>query len=94
MLSPGIPHTYPVPHEAAALASKYQVPIVCDIDLFAQGVQNTPAKIISVTGTNGKSTTAALIAHLLNDQAQLGGNIGKPVLELDNLMIPEEAYVL
>lgn len=94
VLSPGIPHTYPVPHEAAALASKYQVPIVCDIDLFAQGVQNTPAKIISVTGTNGKSTTAALIAHLLNDQAQLGGNIGKPVLELDDLMIPEEAYVL
>ena len=98
VLSPGIPHTYPAPHITATLAERYQVPILCDVDLFAQavqqGVQRGQTKIVSVTGTNGKSTTAALIAHLLHDQAQLGGNIGKPVLELDYLEDSKATYVL
>lgn len=75
ILSPGISHLHPV----ALLAKQYQVPILCDIDLLAQSCPHT--HYIGITGTNGKSTTTALLGHLL--QAPVGGNIGKPVLELE-----------
>ncbi len=91
--SPGIPHTYPTPHPIAERARASGVPIVCDIDVLCR-VQDK-ADYIGVTGTNGKSTTTALIGHTLKEfrPAQIGGNIGVPVLDLDP-MEGEGTYVL
>lgn len=86
VLSPGIPHLYPLPHESATLAREAGVPIICDLDLLFQAKQS--ARTICVTGTNGKSTTTALIAHILTcagKPVQMGGNIGVPALELEPL---------
>lgn len=80
ILSPGIPHTFPKPHRAAQMARQNNVPILCDIDLLAQACPK--ATFIGVTGTNGKSTTTALLHHLL-PMSSMGGNIGRPVLDLD-----------
>lgn len=81
--SPGIPHTLPKAHPAAMLARSIGVPIVCDVDLLA--ARKPSASYVAVTGTNGKSTTTALIAHLLThgkQPAAAGGNIGVPALDL------------
>ena len=86
VLSPGIPHTHPKPHPAAALARKHKVEIIGDIELLARCERH--ATFIGVTGTNGKSTTTALIGHILKragKRAAVGGNIGTPVLALDPL---------
>jgi UDP-N-acetylmuramoylalanine--D-glutamate ligase len=98
VLAPGVPLTHPEPHWAAALAEKAGVEIVGDIELFcrerAKSGQKCP--LIAITGTNGKSTTTALIAHLLKSaghDAQMGGNIGVPVLALEPFA-PGRAYVL
>ncbi|HBN22004.1 MAG TPA: UDP-N-acetylmuramoyl-L-alanine--D-glutamate ligase [Holosporales bacterium] len=80
ILSPGIPHTFPRPHRTAELARAHNVPIVCDIDLLAQACPK--ALFVGITGTNGKSTTTALLHHLLPD-SHMGGNIGVPVLSLE-----------
>ncbi|MGE3143103.1 MAG: UDP-N-acetylmuramoyl-L-alanine--D-glutamate ligase, partial [Hyphomonadaceae bacterium] len=89
VLSPGVPLTHPAPHRVVSLAEAVGVPILGDIELFARAVNALPAsqrpRIIGVTGTNGKSTTAALIAHILAQtgrDVRLGGNIGAPVLDL------------
>lgn len=79
VLSPGIPHTFPTPHKAAELARAHNVPILCDVDLLAQTCPK--ALFVGITGTNGKSTTTALLHHLLPD-SHMGGNIGVPVLDL------------
>jgi UDP-N-acetylmuramoylalanine--D-glutamate ligase len=82
VLSPGIPHTYPAPHPVAAKAREAGCEIVGDIELLGRAVPD--ASYIGVTGTNGKSTTTALIGHLLNlsgRDAQVGGNLGPPVLD-------------
>ncbi len=82
--SPGIPLTHPQPHPAIEAAHNAGVAIRGDIDLFAEAI--APRKIVGVTGTNGKSTTTALIHHLLmvaGLDSVLGGNIGEPVLQLD-----------
>lgn len=95
VLSPGVPHTYPRPHRAALLAKQHNIPIICDIDLLAQACPQ--AHYIGVTGTNGKSTTTALIHHLLHyagKKVQVGGNIGQAVLELEPLRTKEEVYAL
>lgn len=79
--SPGVPLDHPV----IAAARAAGVPLTCDIELFCAGLP-TAQTVIAVTGTNGKSTTAALIHHLLRaagEDAVLGGNIGVPVLDLD-----------
>lgn len=86
ILSPGIPHEHPHPHPAAVLARQHQVPIVCDLDLLFQACPL--ASYVGITGTNGKSTTTALIGHMLEKakrQVAVGGNIGIPVLDLPSL---------
>lgn len=89
VLSPGVPLTHPKPHRVVELAQAVGVPIMGDVELFARAVNAlSPAyrpKVIGVTGTNGKSTTSALIAHILTacgKDARLGGNIGRAVLDL------------
>ncbi len=84
VLSPGVPFTHPKPHDIVARAKQAGVAVVGDVELFAREI-GTGAPLIAVTGTNGKSTTTALIGHILaaaGFDAQVGGNIGKPALEL------------
>jgi len=90
VLSPGVPHKLPSPHWSAQKAISANVDIICDIEIFAREVKALPEadkpKIIAITGTNGKSTTTALIGHILKESgrdAQIGGNIGRGVLDLD-----------
>lgn len=83
ILSPGIPLTYPAPHPCVTAARNAGVPVIGDIDLLFQRSPN--AKYVGITGTNGKSTTTALIGHILQHAGwphALGGNIGTPVLDL------------
>ena len=88
VLTPGVPLTHPTPHWAAALANRAGVEIIGDIELFCRERAKSGAQcpLIAITGTNGKSTTTALIAHLIRHagrDAQMGGNIGVPVLALE-----------
>ncbi|MBS0409131.1 MAG: UDP-N-acetylmuramoyl-L-alanine--D-glutamate ligase [Proteobacteria bacterium] len=92
MLSPGVPLTHPKPHWVVEKARDAGVEILGDIELFARTVAAAPAhkrpKIVAVTGTNGKSTTTALIAHVLAQAGRdirIGGNIGYGVLGLDDM---------
>lgn len=81
ILSPGIPHTLPAPHKVAALAKEKGVQPVSDIDMLFRNPDG--AKVIGITGTNGKSTTTALIGHILaltKKPVRVGGNLGTPVL--------------
>lgn len=84
--SPGIPSTFPAPHPAAVAAKAAGCPLVCDIALLAEAAGATP--LVGITGTNGKSTTTALIGHLLHQAgipSAVGGNIGAPALSLPQL---------
>ncbi|ABS64028.1 UDP-N-acetylmuramoylalanine--D-glutamate ligase [Parvibaculum lavamentivorans DS-1] len=86
VLSPGIPLTHPEPHPAVLTAKAAGVEVIGDIELFQRAVTGTGAKVVAITGTNGKSTTTALIGHMVRrcgGDAQVGGNIGKAVLELE-----------
>lgn len=86
VLSPGIPHTHPKPHPVAALARKHKVEIIGDIELLARTERH--ASFLGITGTNGKSTTTALIGHILRaarKRVAVGGNIGAPVLAFDSV---------
>ncbi len=87
VLAPGVPLTHPAPHWTVNLADEAGVPIVGDIELFARerGAGAPDAPFVAITGTNGKSTTTALIAHVLREAGRdvaMGGNIGVPVLDL------------
>ncbi|MBN9554949.1 MAG: UDP-N-acetylmuramoyl-L-alanine--D-glutamate ligase [Alphaproteobacteria bacterium] len=90
ILSPGVPLTHPRPHEAVLHAKSAGVAVIGDVELFAREIRpdaGRPGKapVIAITGTNGKSTTTALLGHILASagfDAQVGGNIGKAVLEL------------
>jgi UDP-N-acetylmuramoylalanine--D-glutamate ligase len=84
LVSPGVPLTFPKPHEAVLLAQQHGVRITSDVELFAEAVG--AAWLCAITGTNGKSTTTALTGHILQQagrKAQVGGNIGTPVLALE-----------
>ncbi len=91
VLSPGVPLTHPRPHEVVQHAMRAGVKVIGDVELFAREIRPDAAKkgrapVIAITGTNGKSTTTALIGHILASNgfdAQVGGNIGKAVLDLN-----------
>jgi UDP-N-acetylmuramoylalanine--D-glutamate ligase len=88
VLAPGVPLTHPEPHWTVLRAEAAGVEIIGDIEIFCrERRRNVPdAPFVAITGTNGKSTTTALIAHILataERDVQLGGNIGTPVLSLD-----------
>ncbi len=91
--SPGIPHLYPAPHRLIARAMELGIAVDNDIGLFFAsfateawaGFDQTP-RVIAVTGSNGKSTTTALIHHILQvaeRPTQMAGNIGRGVLDID-----------
>jgi UDP-N-acetylmuramoylalanine--D-glutamate ligase len=98
VLAPGIPLTHPKPHWSVARAKEASVEVIGDIELFfrERAQKSAPGKVIVITGTNGKSTTTALTAHLLSaagKRVAFGGNIGKAVLDLDPLA-PDLTYVI
>jgi len=88
LVSPGIPMYYPAEHKLYKLAKSNNIPLHCDIEFLYQQMMNTKARFIGITGTNGKSTTTALINHVLkctNVNSEIGGNIGAPVMALNSL---------
>ncbi len=87
LLTPGVPLTHPAPHWTLALAHQAGVEVIGDVELFCRERASLApdAPFVAITGTNGKSTTTALIAHLAaaaGMDAQLGGNIGTAILSL------------
>ncbi len=88
VLAPGVPLTHPKPHWSVALAQKAGVEVIGDIELFCRerAKAGLDCPLVAITGTNGKSTTTALTAHLLKSagrDVQMGGNIGVAVLALE-----------
>src|SRR5712675_2821004 len=94
IISPGIPSHLPKPHPVAAAARAAGKKIICDIELLARA--QPKAGFVGITGTNGKSTTTALIGHILAEagrRCEVGGNIGRGALDLAPLG-PGGLYVL
>ncbi|MDP1873258.1 UDP-N-acetylmuramoyl-L-alanine--D-glutamate ligase [Phenylobacterium sp.] len=92
LLSPGVPLTHPTPHWTVDRAKAAGVEILGDIELFARAVNAAPEhkrpKVVAITGTNGKSTTTALIAHICASagrDTRIGGNFGFGVLGLEDM---------
>ncbi|MEZ5828297.1 MAG: UDP-N-acetylmuramoyl-L-alanine--D-glutamate ligase [Hyphomicrobiales bacterium] len=88
LLSPGAPLTHPEPHWSVRKARGAGVEVIGDVELFfrERAKQTAGGKVVVITGTNGKSTTTALTAHLLSSAGKrvaLGGNIGRAVLDLE-----------
>ena len=83
VLSPGIPHSFPEPHPAVTRARDAGAAIIGDLELL--GRAQPEARYIGITGTNGKSTTTALVGHILaaaGQRVEVGGNLGTPALSL------------
>ena len=98
VLSPGIPHRLPSPHRAARAAQAAGIPILSDAELLFQAVRmaGSHARFVGITGTNGKSTTTALLHHILQQAgvpAAAGGNLGTAALALP-LLGDDGVYVL
>ena len=102
VLSPGVPLTHPTPHWTVQRAALEGVEVIGDIELFcrerakARDESGIDCPLVAITGTNGKSTTTALTAHLIKSagrDAQMGGNIGVPALALEPFA-PGRHYVL
>ncbi|OYW37600.1 MAG: UDP-N-acetylmuramoyl-L-alanine--D-glutamate ligase [Brevundimonas sp. 12-68-7] len=100
VLSPGAPLTHPKPHWTVDKARAASVPVVGDIELFARAIAALPddqrPRVVAITGTNGKSTTTALIGWVLKQAGltvHIGGNIGIGVLALPELT-PDAVYVI
>lgn len=92
--SPGIPMLWPQMHKIIQFAYSNFIPIYNDIDLFMKWALDAKKKVIAVTGTNGKSTTTALIHHLLEQNgisSYFGGNFGIPVLTFQD---DKDVYVI
>ncbi len=88
VVSPGVPHLHPAPHAAIVAAEAAGALVDNDVSLFFRAIRMTGAevRVVAVTGSNGKSTTTALIDHILAASGrprQMGGNIGRGVLDLD-----------
>ena len=86
VLSPGIPTTFPKPHPAVIRAREAGTPIIGDLELLYRAQRD--ARFIGITGTNGKSTTTALIGHILHEAGlatEMGGNLGTAALSLGTL---------
>jgi UDP-N-acetylmuramoylalanine--D-glutamate ligase len=99
IVSPGVPLTHPEPHQVIVAARAAGAEILGDMDLFADALAHGELRdavtLIGITGTNGKSTTTALVAHMLQaggHKTYQGGNIGTPVLDLP--LEQGAAYVL
>ena len=87
VLSPGVPLTHPEPHWTVKKAQAAGVEIIGDVEIFCRERRKHAPKapFVAITGTNGKSTTTALTAHLFKSfgkDVQMGGNIGTPILSL------------
>lgn len=83
ILAPGIPLTHPEPHYIVKKAHEHNVKIICDIEVLWQ--DNQDSYFIGITGTNGKSTTTALLTHILKENGLdvvMGGNIGNAALSI------------
>src|SRR5204862_6591881 len=98
VLAPGVPLTHPAPHWTVGLARNAAVEVIGDIELYCRERRRLApdSPFIAITGTNGKSTTTALMTHLLNGagyEAQMGGNIGTPILSLQP-PAPGRAHVI
>jgi UDP-N-acetylmuramoylalanine--D-glutamate ligase len=88
ILTPGAPLTHPAPHWSVLMAREAGVEVIGDIELFCRERRRfaPDAPFVAITGTNGKSTTTALIAHLMKVagyDTQMGGNIGTAILSLE-----------
>lgn len=88
VLTPGVPLTHPQPHWTVWAAKQAGVEVIGDIELFCrERKRHAPdAPFVAITGTNGKSTTTALVAHLMREagyDTQMGGNIGTAILSLE-----------
>ncbi|MES2750041.1 MAG: UDP-N-acetylmuramoyl-L-alanine--D-glutamate ligase [Pseudomonadota bacterium] len=88
VLTPGVPFTHPAPHWTVLAAKEAGVEVIGDIELFVrERRRHVPAApFVAITGTNGKSTTTALVAHLMREagyDVQMGGNIGTAILSLE-----------
>lgn len=84
VISPGIPSTFPTPHPAAEKARRAGKPVICDVELLCSAQPDVPT--LAITGTNGKSTTTALTAHIIAQagiKTQAGGNLGNAALGLE-----------
>ncbi|MCG8695342.1 MAG: UDP-N-acetylmuramoyl-L-alanine--D-glutamate ligase [Minwuiales bacterium] len=94
VLSPGVPLTHPKPHPVVGKAKAASAEIIGDVEVFMRstaGIRKT-----AITGTNGKSTTTALIGHILKESGratEIGGNLGTPVLDL-KMLDSEGDYVI
>jgi UDP-N-acetylmuramoylalanine--D-glutamate ligase len=98
VLAPGVPLTHPAPHWTVGLARAAGVEVIGDIELFCRERRRiAPDSVfVAITGTNGKSTTTALVAHLLESaghDTELGGNIGTAILSLEP-PAPGRAHVI
>lgn len=98
VLSPGVPFTHPKPHWSVDLAREADIPVIGDIELFVRerDAIAPDCSFVAITGTNGKSTTTALISHILGEagrDVQMGGNIGKAILSLESPS-PNRVYVI
>jgi len=89
IVSPGVPLTHPAPHPIVLAARALGCAVLGDMDLFSMALEASglrdKATILGITGTNGKSTTTALVCHMLQSAGlpvHMGGNIGTPVLQL------------
>ena len=88
VLTPGVPLTHPAPHWSVLAAQAAGIEVIGDIELFCrERRRHVPdAPFVAITGTNGKSTTTALVAHLMREaghDVQIGGNIGTAILKLE-----------
>jgi len=96
VLSPGVPLTHPEPHWTVLKARHAGIEVIGDTEIFAREAARAGARIVAITGTNGKSTTTALTGHVLAAgglDVDVGGNIGKAVFLLRQ-PVKERVYVL